>query len=201
MTVSAVSDQRVPAGVPVVLILAAGLGSRFFRSGGDGHKLQALLGGVSVLQRTIDAVAKSELPYRVLRPADVEHCGMGYTIAAGVQATINASGWLILPGDMPLVRPDTIRTVAGHLATHSVVAPNFHGRKGHPVGFGSMCREQLCTLSGDQGAFLVMQHYRELAELLEVKVDDEGIMLDIDTVIDLQIAKHCLENRGCLKSS
>ena len=43
--------------LPVVLVLASGRGERFLASGGSTHKLQADLGGRTVLQRTLDAVA------------------------------------------------------------------------------------------------------------------------------------------------
>lgn len=50
---------------PVVLVLASGRGERFIASGGTGSKLQALLGGKTVLQRTLDAVRASGLPWHV----------------------------------------------------------------------------------------------------------------------------------------
>ena len=41
---------------------------------------------------------------------------MGDSIAAAVRATAQAPGWLVLPGDLPLIRPDTLRTMAAALA-------------------------------------------------------------------------------------
>ena len=94
---------------PVVLVLASGRGERFTASGGRGSKLQALLAGRPVLQHTLAAVRASGLPFHV---EDAGHPGMGDSIAAGVQATRAADGWLVLPGDLPLVAPASLRAVA-----------------------------------------------------------------------------------------
>ena len=87
---------------PVVLVLAAGRGERFSASGGTVHKLQALLAGKRVIDHVLDAVKASGLPYHVV-DADASRPGMGDSIAAGVRATAGASGWLILPADLPLI--------------------------------------------------------------------------------------------------
>src|SRR5207244_7055817 len=93
---------------PVVLVLAAGRGERFVASGGTGSKLQARLGDRTVLEHTISAVIASGLPLHV---EDAGHAGMGDSIAAAVRATPEAGGWLVLPGDLPLVRPLSLRAV------------------------------------------------------------------------------------------
>src|SRR6476620_5937213 len=121
----------MPLTPPTVLILASGRGERFKASGGKVHKLQALLAGKPVLQHTLDAVRASGLPWHV---EDAGHPGMGDSIAAAVRATRDAGGWLVLPGDLPLVRPDSLRQVAAALGEHEVVVPTFKGERGHPVG-------------------------------------------------------------------
>ena len=91
-------------GLPVVLVLASGRGERFAASGGAVHKLQAPLAGKPVLQRTLDAVRASGLPWHV---EEAGHPGMSDSIAAAVHHTADAAGWLVLPGDLPLVLPAT----------------------------------------------------------------------------------------------
>ena len=102
--------------LPTVIVLASGHGKRFTASGGTTHKLQARLVGKTVLQHTLDAVRASGLPWHL---EDGEHSGMGDSIAAAVQATWQSnpatSGWLILPGDLPLVHSDTLRAIAAAL--------------------------------------------------------------------------------------
>ena len=134
---------------PVVLVLASGRGERFIASGGTGSKLHALLAGKPVLQHTLDAVRASGLPWHL---EDQGHEGMGDSIAAAVRATKDAGGWLILPGDLPLVRPETLQAVAAALSRHTVVLPHYQGRRGHPVGFAASCRDALLLLKGPEGA-------------------------------------------------
>ena len=74
-------------------------------SGGTVHKLQALLAGRAVLERTLDAVRASGLPWHL---EGVGHPGMGDSIASAVRATADAAGWLVLPGDLPLVLPSSL---------------------------------------------------------------------------------------------
>src|SRR5690349_25023283 len=99
---------------PTVLVLTSGRGERFVASGGRGSKLQALLAGRPVLEHTLAAVRASGLPFHV---EDAGHPGMGDSIAAGVRATSNAGGWLVLPGDLPLIAPSSLLAVAQALAT------------------------------------------------------------------------------------
>lgn len=166
---------------PTVLILASGRGERFSASGGKGHKLQALLNGKPMLQHTLDAVRASGLPFHV---ETAPHEGMGDSIAAAVRATRDASGWLILPGDLPLIQSATLLAVAAHLARHPVVLPVFEGQRGHPVGFASLCRDALLALTGDRGASAVVLAY----SALKLIVNDVGAVSDIDTLQDLQRA-------------
>ncbi len=171
-----------PGPGPVVLVLASGRGERFRASGGLTHKLQADLGGRPVLQRTLDAVRASGLAWHL---EDRGHPGMGDSIAAAVRATAQAPGWLILPGDLPLVQPESLQRVAEALSRWSVVLPRHAGEKGHPVGFAAVCREGLLALSGDVGAASVLRQWQGLGQALMLDLDDAGIVTDIDTLDDL----------------
>jgi molybdenum cofactor cytidylyltransferase len=178
---------------PIVLVLASGRGDRFIASGGTGSKLQALLGGIPVLQRTLDAVQASGLAWHL---EQASHPGMGDSIAAAVRATPDAAGWLVLPGDLPLVRPDTLQAVAAALSAHAVVMPHFRGQRGHPVAFAPESREALLTLGGEQGAAPVVRRAAAEGKLLRLDLDDAGIVTDIDTVDDLARAERMLGERG-----
>lgn len=162
----------------VILVLASGRGERFLASGGKTHKLQALLAGRTVLDRTLDAVRASGLPWHLERAA---HPGMGDSIAAAVRATQNAKAWLILPADLPLVSPDTLRRIATASPDWPVVRPVHEGRAGHPVRFGRVCGAALMALHGDEGAASVVRQFG----LHTVEVNDPGCVTDIDTVDDL----------------
>jgi molybdenum cofactor cytidylyltransferase len=107
--------------------------------------------------------------------------GMGYSIAAGVAATGDANGWLIVPADMPLVRPASILAVAAALEQFPVAYAQHHGRRGHPVGFSAELFSELIGLQGDEGARRIVARYPSQA----VEVDDPGVLIDVDTVEDL----------------
>jgi molybdenum cofactor cytidylyltransferase len=187
---------------PAVIVLAAGTGSRFTA---PGHKLTQDLGSSSVLASTLRHAIATHLPVVVvttdmLADAARRHVasrdvvvlpavgtpgpqplGMGYSIAAGVAARPDATGWLVLPADMPMVRTDTVLAVAAALDQHPVAYAQHNGRRGHPVGFGAELYSELVTLSGDEGARRLVARYPAHG----VDVDDPGALIDVDTEADL----------------
>jgi molybdenum cofactor cytidylyltransferase len=177
---------------PTVVVLAAGAGNRFRASGGATGKLQALLAGRPVLDHVLDAVRASGLPWHLVTPTDTAHHaeqGMGTSIATGVAATPDADGWLILPGDLPLIQSHTLMAVADALADHTVVVPTHQGEQGHPVGFAATCRNDLLNLRGDQGARSVVQRHGPPHRLA---CDNIGCVWDVDTVERLRHAEKLL---------
>ena len=195
---------------PAVIVLAAGKGSRFAHAD---HKLAQNLGAYSVLGTTLRHAIASELPVVVVTtealsdlarrtvasrdvvivpevgsPGDAP-LGMGYSIAMGVTARANAGGWLILPGDMPLVQPSTLVAVARELAQHPVVCAHYKGRRGHPVGFAAELYSELAMLSGDDGARRLVSRYPALG----LELDDPGVLVDVDTEGDLDQLRQTLD--------
>ncbi|MDB5820002.1 MAG: molybdopterin-guanine dinucleotide biosynthesis protein MobA [Rhizobacter sp.] len=188
---------------PTVIVLAAGRGSRFL---GDNHKLEQPLGASTVLGTTLRHALVSGLPVcvvttealheiacRSVAARDVvvlaavgseadEPLGMGYSIAAGVCANSSADGWIVMPGDMPMVQPATLLSVARELSHYPVAYAQYRGRRGHPVGFGAELYSELATLTGDEGARRLIARYPAQG----VDVDDPGVLIDVDTEQDLQ---------------
>jgi len=107
--------------------------------------------------------------------------GMGHSIVAGVSATGDADGWLILPADMPLVLPTTIMAVAQGLERYPVCYAQYRGIQGHPVGFGTELYSELMALQGDEGARRIVARYAAQP----ISVDDPGVHIDVDTAEDL----------------
>lgn len=187
---------------PVVVVLAAGRGSRF---GARAGKLAQQLGNSSVLGTTLRHVLASRLPMVVVTTAaladtarrtvaarDVvvlpevgtpgpEPLGMGFSIASGVAARPDAAGWLILPADMPMVAASTLQAVARQLGEHTVVYAQYRGQRGHPVGFAAELYSELVLLEGDEGARRLVARYPAHG----IEVDDPGVLVDIDTEADL----------------
>ena len=113
---------------------------------------------------------------------------MGESIALGVMATPEASGWLILPADLPFVQPDTLRAVARALTHTSLVVPHYCYQPGHPVGFDRRYYAALRALRGEAGARSIVQAARRQGAVSDLMLEDEGIVRDIDTLADLQRA-------------
>ena len=180
----------------MVIVLASGRGERFVASGGSGPKLQALLGGCTVLEHTLRAVQASGLPWHL---EAASHPGMGDSIAAGIRATAGSPAWLILPGDLPLVQPQTLRQIAQAPQSLDVVVPlvrTAHGdgsvdglQRGHPVRFSARCGPELMQLAGPKGAASLIHLWGETLW----PVQDTGCILDIDTLDDLRRAQQLLE--------
>lgn len=117
--------------------------------------------------------------------SDRTQWGMGSTLAAAVEATDRAEAWIVALGDMPSVRPQTIRAVRDALQAGVRIAAPFdaQGRRGHPVGFSLALREDLLALEGDVGARGLMPAHAD--GVFQVRTDDPGIFIDIDTREDL----------------
>ncbi len=184
---------------PTIIVPAAGRGSRF---GGPQHKLEQAFDGTTVLGSTLRHAIQTQLPVVlvttaqlapwaagqlatrdivVLNAAEASR-GMGYSIAMGVTERSGAPGWLVLPGDMPLVRPDTILAVATALEQHPVAYAQHRGRRGHPVGFSSELYSELIALDGDDGARRLIARYPSHGQ----DVGDIGVLMDVDTADDLE---------------
>ena len=196
---------------PTVVVLAAGKGSRFK---GSAHKLEQSLGDLSVLGSTLRNAIQSHLPVVVVTtqvlaaeacrivaardvvivPQALAALGMGHSIAAGIAARADAPGWLLLPGDMPMVKPATLLAVAAALEHHPVAYAQHHGRRGHPVGFAAELYSELMMLSGDEGARRIVARYPAIG----VDVDDSGVLIDLDTEADL-LALRALGNAAAAR--
>lgn len=196
---------------PTIIVVAGGRGSRYR---GTQHKLLEGLGTSSVLGTTLRHALMTRLPVlvvttsplveeaaRIVAARDVVvvpevpaggtdggGLGMGYSIGAGVAASGDANGWLVLPADMPLVQPATLLAVAAALHEHPVAYAQWQGRRGHPVGFAAELFSELVALRGDEGARRIIARYPAIG----VDVKDPGALFDVDTEDDLRQARATL---------
>jgi molybdenum cofactor cytidylyltransferase len=112
------------------------------------------------------------------------NCGIGSSIACGVQSSLEATGWLIQLADMPYIKVNTIAKLANKLKHGSnIVAPTFNQQRGHPVGFKQCYKNELLDLKGDVGARYIIEKHKKYLEL--IPTDDPGVILDIDQVSDI----------------
>jgi molybdenum cofactor cytidylyltransferase len=188
---------------PVGILLAAGLGRRYDPTGQQ-SKLDVLLSsGKTVMESSAvsmrQALSRVVLIVRALdaeaeRVAEIANCellvcpdadrGMGFVLSFAVRNEFDALGWVIGLADMPYVACDTIKRISDEIsAGHAVVAPIYQGRRGNPVGFGAIYRDRLLSLTGDRGA----RDLINTSGYIPVEVEDRGVLIDIDTVADLQV--------------
>ncbi len=150
------------------------------------HLIEALPGSIAVV-RDHDHKLATGLERLGLEVVINHHAdsGIGSSIACGVNASRNANGWLITLADMPYTRPGLIRDLANGLqACQQIIAPVYHGRRGHPVGFSRRYGTELLALKNDSGGKEILSRHPEKLVLLEV--DDESVIHDIDTASDLK---------------
>jgi molybdenum cofactor cytidylyltransferase len=183
------------------ILLAAGRGRRFDPSGVQNKLLQTMADGdivvaasarnmLAVLPRVVAVVREGDdkvaallgrlgCEVRVCVDADL---GMAESLITAIEHTRGAEGWLIGLGDMPRVRPDTMRALVATIERGArIAAPVFAGRRGNPVAFSSYHLPLLLALEGDQGARAILKSHA----VSEVAVDDDGVVRDIDTPSDL----------------
>jgi molybdenum cofactor cytidylyltransferase len=189
---------------PIIgLLLAAGASRRF-----GTPKLLTMLDGEALILHSCRALSVCDRIVAVVRAQDIElhdvlrksgvemvvnaHAeqGMGHSIACGVDATQASTGWCILPADMPAILPATTNSIVQALRGGApLVAPVHRGHRGHPVGFGSVFKHDLMMLTGDGGARSILDAHQH--QLQSLKVEDAGILLDIDTPDQLRKQGGC----------
>lgn len=183
------------------ILLAAGRGRRFDPGGSRNKLLQQLPGGdpvvVASARRLLACVPRvvAVVPpddggvHAALRAlgCEVTVCpaadtGMGASLAHAIRHSLPSKGWLVALGDMPFVAESTLAALRDAIqAGAGIAVPAHGGLRGNPVGFGVCHGGALLAMQGDQGARRLLQTH----PVVEIPVDDPGILRDIDTPSDL----------------
>ncbi|MGA3161992.1 MAG: DVU_1551 family NTP transferase [Terracidiphilus sp.] len=108
--------------------------------------------------------------------------GMFSSISAGSRAL---AGWIeavfVLPADIPLVRPYTIRQMASAFASRraGIVYPVFAERRGHPP----LIARKILDEAAEEGVAGTLSDLlaRHESEAIDLPVADQGIHMDMDT--------------------
>ncbi|MGH2492035.1 MAG: nucleotidyltransferase family protein [Candidatus Limnocylindria bacterium] len=187
----------------VAIVTAAGSAERF-----GGKKLLAPIAGEPLLDHTIrslleggvnevilvvssearrelarDVSAMSDPRVRPLENPDPSR-GMFSSIQIGV-ATANGDALLVLPGDMPYVRPETVRAViAKYRERGAIVSPRYKGKRGHPVVMPLSLRDEIAATPATGNLHEVIR--RHPGEPVDLEVNDPGVVRDVDTPADLE---------------
>ena len=119
-----------------------------------------------------------DLPFVVHNP-DYE-LGMVTSLQRGIRALpSSAVGVMVFLVDHPTVKQETIELILSRFDPARILLPVHNGKRGHPVVFPRSIFDELLALPPTAGANVVVRN--QPGRVLEVKVQDPGILLDVDT--------------------
>lgn len=189
--------MRDPVGT---VLLAAGRGTRF----GASPKLLSLLDGKPLVRHAAEAAVAADLGpvVTVLGHASAEVrdalAGLPLTLvenpdfADGLSTSLRVglhslpgevTAALVLLGDMPRVGPGLLLQLAESFRTApvapSAVVPVRDGQRGNPVLLNRrLLGSGIASLTGDRGAGPLLA---QRDDVLELPVDEAGVLIDVDT--------------------
>jgi molybdenum cofactor cytidylyltransferase len=119
-------------------------------------------------------------------------CPMSESLKAGwsyLQAGVKPEAVMISLADKPLVTTGTIDAlIAAYLRSgRPICVPTYHGRWGHPVIISSGLDTEIMRLKGDHGAREILLRHRD--EVDEVSVATDEVLVDVDTVEDMDVLR------------
>jgi molybdenum cofactor cytidylyltransferase len=97
--------------------------------------------------------------------------------------------WLLVPADHPVLVPETVSALlaAARANAGKILIPTCRGRHGHPTVFAWRHALEVEDIPADMGFnWIVRQH---AADVLEVPIENEGVLLDLDTPEDYERLK------------
>ena len=186
------------------VVLAAGRGRRFTAAAPDAPlKLLTLIDGEPMVRRAVSSLIEGGADRCVVVvSADSEAAVQSALIGLPVTLTINPTPkrgmfssiqcgvahlraedrGVLLPGDMPYVRPETVAMVlSAAIRSGLTVSASCAGRRGHPLVISTALRDRILQAPTDA----ILSEVRSLEECLSVEVPDPGIHRDVDRPEDL----------------
>jgi molybdenum cofactor cytidylyltransferase len=193
------ADAKPPGPKIGALMLAAGQSRRM----GGPNKLLAEIDGVPmvarVAQRLLAARARpviavlgnqaeavdaalGKLPIERVHNPDFAG-GLSTSLKCGIAVLpADLDGVLVCLGDMPLIsgrHVDRLIAAFNPLEGRAIIVPTRHGKRGNPVLWSKQFFPEMAELAGDVGAKHLIGEHAEL--VAEVEMDDDAILVDIDT--------------------
>lgn len=186
------------------IILAAGSSRRM-----GSQKLLLPFGENTIIETVIDNVLNSSIDHvmvvlgpkqesilKVIGKRPVQFChnkehekGMLSSIICGIRALpADAVSALIFLGDQPGIPPAVTNSVieAYNEELFGIVIPVHNHRRGHPLLVDMKYRKEVEKLDLEEGLRALRHHFPQ--DVLEVEVDEPGILMDIDTSEDYKNA-------------
>ena len=174
------------------IVMASGLSRRYGK-----NKLLENLDGKEVIRHTCEHLRAAGLkPVTVTRSEEVKallekngfRCILHVlplksdTIHIGLEnLRDDFAGYLFMPGDQPLVRPETIKKMADRflVCRKRALRLGFGNRAGSPVIFPASLRGELMTYQGDRGGIEVLRQSGAPCGIVQASFEWE--LWDVDT--------------------
>ena len=188
-----------PSSQSVAIVPAAGRSERF-----GGAKLLADVAGEPLLEHTLRCLLDGGVSRVVVVVAPAAQLasvplltdprvtvvtnpdpsrGMFSSIQTGL-ASGSGEPFVVLPADMPFVRPETVAAVLAETARRdAAVVRVFRGRRGHPLGVPGRLRDGL--LAADPRGSLKDALAALEVTAIAIDTDDPGVVRDVDRREDL----------------
>lgn len=107
--------------------------------------------------------------------------GMFSSVLTGV--AFMTQDFVLIPGDYPLIHKSTYKTIID--TEGEIVVPTYKGRKGHPI----LIRRHLIHPLLLESPLSNLKKFRDRYQVTYLPVEDEGILMDIDTIDDYENIK------------
>lgn len=182
------------------VILAAGYSSR-----ANAFKMELKIDEKAILQRCIESLydecnkiivvsgykhekikklVKNYFNVEVVYNEDF-HKGMFSSVKKGIK-NVTAERFLITPGDYPLISKEVVKKILKE--KNEIVIPSFNKKGGHPLLLKSNLIREILIEPEDSN----LKIYLSKKQCSYLNIDDEGIVLDVDTMEDYNYVKnHC----------
>jgi len=111
--------------------------------------------------------------------------GMLSSIKKGIETLAGGTdAFFIMPVDIPLVRPSTLRKLVRSHETYpgKIIYPSFQGQKGHPPLIPCRFMNDILQYEGPGGLQRCLEAWN--SDSLEIAVADHGVLVDMDTLDD-----------------
>ncbi len=183
---------------PGVIVLAAGFGRRF----GATKQLAKLANGLTVIEQTLQniqaatsniiVVTRIEIAPSILATG-LDCCifedadkGMGASLAFGMSKLPDWDSVMVCLADMPFISTASYQTLLNAARIDRIIVPVVNNTVANPCVFGNRFFDSLSRLEGDKGGRGIINRNPEA--VIQLAMDDAGLLQDIDTEDDLLIA-------------
>jgi len=114
------------------------------------------------------------------------HKGMFSSVKKGIQ-NVTAKRFLLSPGDYPLISKAVVKRILEE--EDEIVIPSFNKRGGHPILLNSNLIKEILLEPEDSN----LKIYLSKKQRSYLNIDDEGILLDVDTIEDYNYVKRIIK--------